>query len=80
MDAALRHVVHALLAGADAAQPPLSAAGLDPRAAAAALGYLRDRVSVPRDMSYPAARQLRAHLNWAVEAVGAAEAAAEGGF
>ena len=63
MDAALRHVVHALLAGADAAQPPLSAAGLDPRAAAAALGYLRDRVSVPRDMSYPAARQLRAHLN-----------------
>lgn len=31
------------------------------------LAYLRDRIGVPRDMSYPAARQLRAHLNWIMD-------------
>lgn len=33
----------------------------------ASLAYLRDRVGVPRDMRLPAARQLRARLNWAIE-------------
>jgi len=32
----------------------------------ASLAYFRDRVGVPRDMRLPAARQLRAHLNWAI--------------
>ena len=67
VDAALRHVVHALLAGPDAAAAHLSP--LEPTTTVKALGYLRDRVSVPRDMSYPAARQLRAHLNWMCAAV-----------
>lgn len=30
----------------------------------ASLEYLRDRIGVPRDLPLPAARQLRAHLNW----------------
>jgi len=33
----------------------------------ASLEYLRDRIGVPRDIRYPAARQLRAHLNWAIK-------------
>lgn len=33
------------------------------------LVYVRDRIGVPRDMKLPAARQLRAHINWAIKII-----------
>jgi glutathione S-transferase len=69
VDAAIRHTVDALLEGPEVAEARLSE-GLDSRTVTVCLGYLRDRISVPRDMGYPAARQCRAHLNWAIEAIG----------
>lgn len=39
----------------------------DGAAVVASAEYLRDRVGVPRDMKLPAARQLRAHLNWMID-------------
>jgi glutathione S-transferase len=73
MDAALRHVAKVLLDGDGSACMRTSAAAQDGdgmlsgEAVIVALEYLRDRVGVPRDLPLPAARQLRAHLNWAID-------------
>jgi glutathione S-transferase len=69
VDVALRHVATALLDGTDAA---LAAGAAEDLKAADAdlpkcLGYLRDRVGVPRDMGQAAAVSLRAHLQWAID-------------
>ena len=75
VDAALRHVAHALLKGtAGAADDPypvpiVDAGGMNARPVVPSLMYLRDRVGVPRDMPLPAARQLRAHLQWFIDAL-----------
>lgn len=82
VDAALRHVAHALLEGVEAKQESqhmLKGQPLDSLESAGdsligapvipSLAYLRDRVGVPRDMKFPAARQFRAHLNWAIDAL-----------
>ncbi|KAI3436264.1 hypothetical protein D9Q98_002317 [Chlorella vulgaris] len=82
-DAALRHVAHALLVGVVAKQASdqaLRAAaagqpGVDGAPVAPSLAFLRDRVCVPRDLKLPAARQFRAHLNWAIDELTAAPAA-----
>ena len=54
LDTALRTALERLVSGAELAPPPGTGAGL---------AYLRDRISVPRDMGLHAARLLRAALD-----------------
>eukprot|EP00929_Paragymnodinium_shiwhaense_P075194 TRINITY_DN38437_c0_g4_i1.p1 TRINITY_DN38437_c0_g4~~TRINITY_DN38437_c0_g4_i1.p1 ORF type:complete len:454 (+),score=94.94 TRINITY_DN38437_c0_g4_i1:67-1428(+) len=70
-DLAFRYVVRALVDGVEALQqsPEALAPGSLSAKAAYSLRWTRDRICVPRDMSYPAARQLRAHLNWAADII-----------
>jgi len=71
VDEALRGVAAHLLQGGG---QPIAPKELGPAAyrrreeLEACLGYLCARVGVPRDMSFPAARQLRAHLGSYIEA------------
>eukprot|EP00798_Chlamydomonas_sp_ICE-L_P031719 gene31719-6917_t len=63
MDVALRHVAHALLAS-------MGGSGMPSATIIEACEYLNTRIGVPRDMRMPAARQLRAHINWAADMMG----------
>ena len=74
VDAAFRHVAHALLIGVEekqSSESPLRLSGegrgIDGTAPVYAAEYVRDRVGVPRELKYPAARQFRAHLNWLID-------------
>nr|WEU39141.1 glutathione S-transferase [Saccharina japonica] len=75
VDYCLRRIASAMMKGSlEEDQAVLTSgavsSGQDPGTVAAveaSLVYLRDRIGVPRDMSYPAARQFRAHLNWAID-------------
>lgn len=64
VSAGFRLVALALLKGVDSIGPLPSKIPLEVAVAAA---YLRDKVGVPRDLTYPAARQFRAHLNWLIK-------------
>ena len=65
VDAWLRIVADAMLDGS--AEPLQPSEPKKDKEIAKCLRYLRERVGVPRDMSYPAAMQFRAHLNWAID-------------
>ena len=68
VDAALRHVAHALLTSPDTITIDLDDESTEaPGPTSTALDYLRRRIGVPRDLDYQAARQLRAHLTWAMD-------------
>lgn len=68
-------MAHALLEGTEGKQQSAAAlvaseAGPLPGGPVAeAARYLRDRVGVPRDLPFTAARQLRAHLNWLIDII-----------
>lgn len=68
VDCAMRHVVDALLHGGGSTKVTLSE-GLPKDTVKQCLAYMRERTSVPRDMSWSARRQLMAHLNLVIDSV-----------
>lgn len=63
-------MTHALLAGPESASGALAigeGGSMNGDAVVPSAMYIRDRVGVPRDLPLPAARQLRAHLNWLID-------------
>eukprot|EP00596_Hydrurales_sp_CCMP1899_P003758 CAMPEP_0119034544 /NCGR_PEP_ID=MMETSP1177-20130426/1526_1 /TAXON_ID=2985 /ORGANISM="Ochromonas sp, Strain CCMP1899" /LENGTH=460 /DNA_ID=CAMNT_0006992041 /DNA_START=112 /DNA_END=1494 /DNA_ORIENTATION=+ len=66
MDALMKKLTHSLLVGykeVGTLEKEDDSDNKTKRNLIMSLAYFRDRIGVPRDMSYPAARQLRAHLN-----------------
>mmetsp|Transcript_28528 Transcript_28528/g.37323 ORF Transcript_28528/g.37323 Transcript_28528/m.37323 type:complete len:522 (-) Transcript_28528:303-1868(-) len=72
---ALRHIIGVLLAQQEESLIEAmqisgsSMEGCNKAELTACLEYLRDRVGVPRDMSFAAAKQLRAHLNCLIQSL-----------
>lgn len=67
---ALRHVAFALLKGVSEREVKISSDGkYEGWASVVSAKYMRDRIGVPRDLPYPAARQLRAHMNWFIDSL-----------
>ena len=71
VDCLLRYTVHALLDGYENVSL-LESTGGDEKSRSElknCVRYLQERIGVPRDMSYPAARQLRAHLGYVMDKI-----------
>uniref|UniRef100_A0A6T7NAB0 GST N-terminal domain-containing protein n=1 Tax=Hanusia phi TaxID=3032 RepID=A0A6T7NAB0_9CRYP len=67
VDACLRVLTKALLVGTQEVEGNVSFPTSGAKVQKECLLYLQQRISVPRDMSFPAARQLRAHLSWMMD-------------
>ena len=74
VDVMLREIAFAMLMGHELRESQISRVvsvinslgGDEKDGIISSLAYLRDRIGVPRDMRLPAARQFRAHINWAI--------------
>ena len=74
IDILLREISLAMLVGRESREPQVSkvlsvigqSGSNQKEGIINSLTYLRDRIGVPRDMRLPAARQLRAHINWII--------------
>mmetsp|Transcript_12453 Transcript_12453/g.18695 ORF Transcript_12453/g.18695 Transcript_12453/m.18695 type:complete len:349 (-) Transcript_12453:59-1105(-) len=69
VDVALRIISYSLILSRNDAKNLNIPIVLNKKKLEKCMEYLRDRIGVPRDMKYPAARHLRASINWFIDEI-----------